>query len=252
MKLVKLSTLVLATALVAGTPAMHTQASAGAGAAVGGFLGLVFGFGLFDVAAGAIVGGAIGAAADSGREGSDDYESVMAWETGNLNYQQQEQERLRQEQAAIQAEQRRVAEEIARLEALAELREEQGIESPEFVESSEPAAAVTEPGVQVVNLEQAGIMLGPDNLNGFKALVACQHEQAIRLSRPGRLSDDANHRLAALWLEVIIAHDTGARPSYERVIEADSEIATDADAEAALGQLQQLIQTDRDNMGISC
>ena len=225
---------------------------AGTGAAIGGFIGLVLGGTLFDAAAGATIGAIGGAAGDAARADSEadqayDWLQDSAYAVSDA---QREQEQLLAEKARLEAEYRRVVEERARLEAKA------GGPVPDTDPEPEPAMedpvaprVVLEPRPSPNNPEEA---LGEDNVKGFEALVACQHEEAVVLSRTARLSDSRDHRLAGLWLEALVAADAGATPSLERIIDADMDIQDEDQATEALGQVLAMIDEERENAGISC
>jgi hypothetical protein len=72
--------------------------------------------------------------------------------------------------------------------------------------------------------------LGRDNYRAVLRLVDCEHAAAREALAPGSASDDRHHRLAALWIDVLIAEDENDKARlpelYERVVAADDEMET--------------------------
>lgn len=231
--------------MLAVAPVGHSS-DAGAGAAIGAFAGLILGFDFFDVAAGALIGAGIGAASDASRaDGGDrgyrDY--ALEDQADRLSDLQEDQAMLNEEKGRISAEQAALEQERAALEA--QIAARQAADAADAEQRMAEAAATG----AAVPIEEA---LGAEAVAGFEALVRCEHEQAIRHSMPGRLSDNDHHRLAARWLEVLIVHDLGNSPDYSRVLELDQDITTEADAVAAVEEVADSIASERRATGVLC
>ena len=218
----------------------------GRGAAIGAFAGLILGFDFFDVAAGALIGAGIGAASDAARSDSGDRgyrDYALEDQADRLSDLQEDQAMLNEEKGRLSAEQTALAQERAALEAQIAARQASDVEQAE----QQAAAAMT-----AGNSVPVADALGEETVAGFEALVRCEHEQAIRHSMPGRLSDNANHMLAARWLEVLIVHDLGNVPDYSRVLELDQDITSEAEAAQAVSNVSSEIAAERRSTGISC
>ena len=71
---------------------------------------------------------------------------------------------------------------------------------------------------------------GRDNIEAYYALVDQNHARANALAGVGELSNDANHRVVAVWIKAMIAVDQQDRAiadkEFDRIIALDSIIDT--------------------------
>ena len=200
------------------TSKTQTATSAKTGAVWGGLAGLVFGGSLSDAVGGAVVGGAAGAV----------YGSVKA------------NEQLKSEKNDLARQQLRIEQERNYIlqDEIAEEKASQGHYTP------------------VADRELLVRAFGEDNVRSLTALRDCDHKRAQLYAMAGANSDFLSHRLAAIYLEAMIAEDQGntnaAAVAYQQIVVQDASI-TNADR-ARMETLDALtdVIADRRNMGISC
>ena len=82
--------------------------------------------------------------------------------------------------------------------------------------------------------------IGQEAFDGLSALAECRHDEVIRFADKAMLSDNPNHALAGLWLEVLSYADqqdeAKARALFPTLIEKDWEVKNEAEAEAEMRQ----------------
>lgn len=97
-------------------------------------------------------------------------------------------------------------------------------------------------------------LVGRDNTTAVEFLVDCQHEQAMAKVRRAAVSGNREYRLAALWLEALIALDQGdvkgARAVYPTIVVQDEEIPDAAAAEKEAHQLLTRLEDTRAEFGL--
>ena len=78
--------------------------------------------------------------------------------------------------------------------------------------------------------EDLDMAFGKDNVQSYYALRSCEHKRAYLLAEAGETSQDANHRITAMWMQAIIAVDNRdrerANKEFERLIIFDPDIDT--------------------------
>lgn len=87
--------------------------------------------------------------------------------------------------------------------------------------------------------------IGNDAFNGVVALAECKHEVAIANARVAANSDNSDHALAGVWVEVLTEadrrRDAEARAMFPAIIARDREVDTAAEAETRMREaLQEL------------
>ena len=178
----------------------QTAKSAKTGAGWGALAGLVFGGSVWDMAEGAVVGAAGGAV----------YGAVKGSE-------QQKQEEI---EISRTESQQRIRLEQERNQILAAQNTQQASGSSSSENSSNLMADRS-------LLERA---FGVDNVNGLYELRDCQHQKAYIHALAGANSDMLSHRLAAIWLEALIAQDEGnstaAQHAYQQIVAQDETVDT--------------------------
>jgi hypothetical protein len=189
---------------------------AGYGAGIGALVGVVAGGDLGGAVVGAAVGAAGGAIAGSIADDKDQQAAA----------QQQQAEAQRQEaEAAARAE--------AEAERQAQTEEEQAASGPR------DEAALAE-------------LIGPDNFESFKALRACQYDRAVALANAGATSDEANHQLASIWLQAVIATDRREPATAEQylpqLVERDDDLDTVQQASLAVDKLVLELRQERQDL----
>ena len=84
-------------------------------------------------------------------------------------------------------------------------------------------------------LEKFRQEVGDDAYNGFSALAECRHDEVISSAEKAMLSENPNHALAGLWLEVLAYADmkdeANARALFPTVVEKDWDIKDENQAE---------------------
>jgi len=224
-KLILISSLVLL-ALPATAQQTQTAKSAKRGAGWGALAGLVFGGSLWDVAEGAMVGAAGGAAYGAIKSN----EQQKKAQTDIAYAESQQRIRLEQERNYILAEQKR-----------AELRGQ---------------AEVATASNWTSDRDLLNRAFGTDNVNGLFALRDCQHDKARLYALAGANSDMLSHRLAAIWLEGMIAQDQGdnaaAKRAYQQIVVQDGTVVNAEQAQAETIDALVDVRADRKNQGITC
>jgi hypothetical protein len=99
---------------------------------------------------------------------------------------------------------------------------------------------------QEKSIEKLKKELGEDAFNGLAALTKCKHEVALGYARTAAKSDNKDHALAGLWLEVLAYADKKeedkARQLFPDLIAKDSKISVEAHAEETMRKaLQRLM-----------
>ena len=224
-KIILISTLAL---LVLPAAAQQTQTakSAKRGAGWGALAGLVFGDSLWDVAGGAMVGAAGGAAYGSLKEN----ERQKKQQTEIARAEANQRIRLEQERNYILAEQKRA----------------------ELHGQSQVATSTN----WMSDRDLLNRAFGVDNVNGLFALRDCQHDNATLYAMAGANSDMLSHRLAAIWLEAMIAQDKGdsaaAKRAYQQIAVQDQTVVNVEQAQAETIDALVDVRADRKNMGVTC
>jgi hypothetical protein len=218
------------TLLILAAPAMAQQSqtakSAKKGAGWGALAGLVFGGSLWDVAEGA----AIGAAGGAGYGALKANEQQKRNRTDIAYAESQQRIRLEQERNYILAEQKR-----------AEL---------------EGQTQVANQSNWMADRDLLNRAFGTDNVDGLFALRDCQHEKATLFALAGANSDMLSHRLAAIWLEAMIAEDkrdgAGAKRAYQQIVVQDQTVVNIEQAQGETIDALVDVRADRKVMGIQC
>lgn len=251
--------MVLCLLSLAGPEVAYSQYM-GKGAGIGALLGLALGSGnvIEDVASGAALGAAGGGIAN------------MATGGGAKKKRQREEERIRAEEAAGQAErdrylaqreremadqERRWAEmELSKRER--ELLEREHWQAEQERLRGQAARQVSEAVAERDQAVQAIIdAVGPDVWEGYKALRGCQYERAFALANVGATSPDRYHQLGALWLTAMTAVDSRdtsrADSAFQTIIQQDPEIDTEQQASLAADQAVLDMRSERREIGIA-
>jgi hypothetical protein len=87
-------------------------------------------------------------------------------------------------------------------------------------------------------LEKLKKAIGDDAFNGLEALADCKHDVALGYARKAAKSDNKDHALPGLWLEVLAYGDSRqesqARALFPDLIAKDNEIRSEAQAEETM------------------
>lgn len=87
-------------------------------------------------------------------------------------------------------------------------------------------------------LEKLKKEIGEDAFSGLEALADCKHEVALGYARTAAKSDNKDHALAGLWLEVLSYGDSRqesqARALFPDLIASDDQIRSEAEAEETM------------------
>jgi len=224
-RFILITTLLIFT-LTAVAQQTQTARSAKKGAGWGALAGLVFGGSLWDVAGGAMVGAA-GGAAYGAAKGNEQQKQLR----NDIAYAESEQRiRLEQERNYILADQKRA--EMA------------------------GTSTVIDQTNWMADRDLLNRAFGSDNVDGLFALRDCQHEKAYLHAMAGANSDMLSHRLAASWLEAMIALDQKdsktAHRAYQQVVAQDDSVANLEQAKDETTDALVDVRADRKNMGITC
>ena len=96
---------------------------------------------------------------------------------------------------------------------------------------------------EAAELEAVRKRLGDDAFNGLAALVECKHEVAQGYGRTAAGSNNADHALAGLWLQVLAFKDAGqddqARSLFSDLVAKDGDLASESEAETTAKQAMQ-------------
>ena len=222
--------ILLVTLLILAAPAAAQQSqtakSAKKGAGWGALAGLVFGGSLWDVAEGAAIGAA-GGAGYGALKSNEQQKRIQA----DIAYDESQQRlRLEQERNYILAEQKR-----------AEL---------------EGQTQVATRDNWMADRDLLNRAFGEDNVNGLFALRDCHHEKAQLFALAGANSDMLSHRLAAIWLEGMIAEDrrdgAAAKRAYQQIVVQDQTVVNVEQAQGETIDALVDVRADRKVMGIQC
>jgi hypothetical protein len=224
--LLVLTVTLLAMSAAAIAQSSQTARSAKKGAGWGALAGLVFGGSLWDVAEGAMVGAA-GGAAYGAIKGNEEQKQIR----NDIAYSESQQRiRLEQERNAILANQKRA----------------------ELAGRSEVATQAN----WMADRDLLNRAFGKDNVDGLYALRDCQHDKADLYAMAGANSDMLSHRLASTWLEAMIAQDRkdakNANRAYRQIVVQDNTVANVEEAKAETLDALVDVRADRKNMGIQC
>ena len=89
-------------------------------------------------------------------------------------------------------------------------------------------------------LEKLKKEIGEDAFNGLEALADCKHEVALGYARTAIGSNNRDHSLAGLWLEVLTYADRkeeeSARRLFPDIVANDTKIQTETQAEETMRQ----------------
>lgn len=111
---------------------------------------------------------------------------------------------------------------------------------------------------QAAAAERLQSRLGEDAFEGLKALAKCRHGVAVEYAKSAQAKDNPGYALAGLWLEVLTLADRReedqARGLFPKVVEKDSKVASDTQAEENMRKaLQGLMKIRADyNLPITC
>ena len=95
-------------------------------------------------------------------------------------------------------------------------------------------------------IEKLKADLGDDAFNGLVALTECKHEVALGYARTAARSENKDHALAGLWIEILTYADSRqedkARALFPDLITNDTEIRSESQAEETMRKaLQRLM-----------
>ena len=92
--------------------------------------------------------------------------------------------------------------------------------------------------------------IGDDAFEGLRALVTCDHQDALQDAANAKQSANPNFAVAGYWLEVLIYADQGdsnrTKELIPGVVEKDWETGTEAEARTSLLTLQEQLMTIRE------
>ncbi|MGI9290517.1 MAG: hypothetical protein ACR2QG_04465 [Gammaproteobacteria bacterium] len=113
------------------------------------------------------------------------------------------------------------------------------------------AQAASTADAEMANLRKK---IGEDSYSGVDALAKCKHQVAIAYASTAQTSGNADYELAGLWVEVLSYADQReegtARDLFPKVIEADSDVATVADAETQMQESLLKLRNIREQYGL--
>ncbi len=91
---------------------------------------------------------------------------------------------------------------------------------------------------QEKSIEKLKTDLGEDAFNGLVALTECKHEVALGYSRTAVGSENKNHALAGLWIEILTYADSReedkARALFSDLVSKDPKISSEDQAEETM------------------
>jgi outer membrane lipoprotein SlyB len=97
---------------------------------------------------------------------------------------------------------------------------------------------------------------GEDNVNGLNALVQCKHRDAYLYALAGANSDYLSHRLAAGWLEALVAQDqkdgVAAERAYMQLVAQDDTVGSVDQARDETIDVLVEVRAERSAQGIQC
>jgi len=124
--------------------------------------------------------------------------------------------------------------------------------SVEESEQKKAAAAADTTKSEREILEQA---FGRDVVESYYALRACEHTRAEALAKAGETSQDANHRLAAIWVLAMTAVDNKdydrADQEFDRLITFDPDIDTRDQARMETDRVVLEMRRERRDLGMA-
>lgn len=98
-------------------------------------------------------------------------------------------------------------------------------------------------------------MFGKDVYEGYKALLQCEHQRAQGLAQAGKAAQVSDHRLAAEWLDALIAVDRRdterANQVFDRLIDLDADIDSRQQASIATDKVLLEMRQERRDLGLS-
>ena len=104
------------------------------------------------------------------------------------------------------------------------------------------------------NLENLKKAIGEDAFNGLVALAECKHDVAIAYGKTAATSDNRDHALAGLWLEILAYGDSRqeklARGLFPQLMEKDKDITSEEKAEEVMRKALQQLMDIRQEHGL--
>jgi hypothetical protein len=104
------------------------------------------------------------------------------------------------------------------------------------------------------NLENLKKAIGEDAFNGLAALAECKHDVALAYGKTAAASDNRDHALAGLWLEVLAYADgrqeDQARERFPQLMEKDPDVTSEEKAEEQMRQSLQRLMEIRGEHGL--
>ena len=80
--------------------------------------------------------------------------------------------------------------------------------------------------------------IGEENFAGLASLADCKHDESLKAAAKGKRSNNPNHALAGLWLEILNYADSGREPKardlFPTLVKQDWNIETTAQAETKM------------------
>lgn len=108
---------------------------------------------------------------------------------------------------------------------------------------------------QEVDIEQLKREIGEDAYSGLEALTDCKHEVALAYGRTAARSKYPDYALAGLWVQVLTEADRRREPQaralFPEIIAADSDVESEAEAEAAMRETLQGLMDIRAQYGLA-
>lgn len=103
-------------------------------------------------------------------------------------------------------------------------------------------------------IEKLKADLGDDAFNGLVALTECKHEVALGYARTVARSENKDHALAGLWIEILTYADSRqedkARALYPDLISNDTEIRSESQAEETMRKALQRLMDIREEYNL--
>ena len=91
---------------------------------------------------------------------------------------------------------------------------------------------------QDAQLEQLKKDIGEDAFSGLEALTDCKHDVALGYARTAKKSENQDHALAGLWLEVLAYGDSRqesqARTLFPNIVAKDNDIQSETQADETM------------------
>lgn len=118
---------------------------------------------------------------------------------------------------------------------------------------AEDSAKKASTGTMPADMQKLRRTLGEDAFSGLEALVECKHEVAQAYGRTAAQSDNKDHALAGLWLQVIAFADDRdeekARAIFPDLVVQDEKITSEAQAETKMRESMQKLMDIREKHG---